>query len=120
MAAKIEVVQGATAYHYHVLPSDLARATVSPQLEAIFQYLAGCHSAVTVVNGPFCAVQMTTPIGCPRPRKRPSVDVTCAVWQIALRGVGGDQRKSPPGSRVGGSPLHTESSRMLNWQIAPI
>lgn len=40
MAAKIEVVQGATAYHYHVLPSELARATVSPQREAIFQYLA--------------------------------------------------------------------------------
>lgn len=40
MTARIKVVQGATAYHYHALPSDLTRATISPQREAMFQYLA--------------------------------------------------------------------------------
>lgn len=43
MAAKkasLEIIQATTAYHYHVLPSDLARATVSPERAAIWQYLS--------------------------------------------------------------------------------
>src|SRR5436309_487692 len=36
----IQVIQGAAAQYYHVLPSDLARATLSPEREAIFQHLA--------------------------------------------------------------------------------
>lgn len=40
MADRLEIIQGATPYHYHVLPSDMSRATVSPQREAIFQYLS--------------------------------------------------------------------------------
>jgi len=40
MAGKLEIIQGVTAHHYHVLPSELSRATVSPEREAIFQYLS--------------------------------------------------------------------------------
>lgn len=36
----LEIIQGATPVHYHVLPSELSRATVSPQREAIFHYLS--------------------------------------------------------------------------------
>ncbi len=44
MADRLEIVQGATPYHYHVLPSEISRATVSPQREAIFQYLSRLSS----------------------------------------------------------------------------
>jgi len=40
MARKIEVIQGVTAHYYHVVPSELNRATVSPERAAIFQYLS--------------------------------------------------------------------------------
>lgn len=40
MADKLRVVQGATAQYYHVLPSELDRAIVTPEREAIFQYLS--------------------------------------------------------------------------------
>jgi hypothetical protein len=38
--APVEIIQAATSYHYHVLPSDLARATLSPERAAISQYLS--------------------------------------------------------------------------------
>jgi hypothetical protein len=37
---KLQVVQGTTQFYFHVLPSDLERAVVSPEREAIFQYLS--------------------------------------------------------------------------------
>lgn len=40
MAAKTKIIQGATIHYYHVLPSEIKRASVSPEREAIFQYLS--------------------------------------------------------------------------------
>jgi hypothetical protein len=37
---KVQVIQGAIPAHYHVLPSDLGRITISPERDAIFQHLA--------------------------------------------------------------------------------
>lgn len=37
---KAQVIQGAIPTHYHVLPSDLRRITISPERDAIFQHLA--------------------------------------------------------------------------------
>jgi len=37
---KFEIIQGVTAHYYHVLPSELSRVTISPEREAIFQYLS--------------------------------------------------------------------------------
>lgn len=40
MARKLEVIQGVTVQRFHVLPTELSRATVSPEREATFQYLS--------------------------------------------------------------------------------
>jgi hypothetical protein len=40
MASKLSIIQGVMPYYFHVLPSDLARATISPERKAIFQYLS--------------------------------------------------------------------------------
>jgi hypothetical protein len=40
MSRKLNIIQGTTPSYYHVLPSDLARVTVSPQRDAIFHCLS--------------------------------------------------------------------------------
>jgi hypothetical protein len=40
MKKKVEVVQATTAQYYHVVPSELARVTITPEKGAIFEYLS--------------------------------------------------------------------------------
>ncbi|MCL4797828.1 MAG: restriction endonuclease [Bryobacteraceae bacterium] len=40
MKKKVEVVQATIAQHYHVVPSELARVTITPEIGAIFEYLS--------------------------------------------------------------------------------
>ena len=40
MSNRIKVLQGITVQYFHVLPSELNRVTVSPERDAIFQFLA--------------------------------------------------------------------------------